>query len=255
MDTIFLTQNTEKKIVGLAVYDFQSARLAAHAGVDFLLVGDSLGMNVFGYSSTQLVTLDDMIRHTGAVMRGAPDQTVVIDLPYGSYDTAELALETARRVHRELGLSFLKIEGRPDIVKNLVEHDFQVLGHIGLKPQTAERFILTGRGDEAHLVIDEALAVESAGACGVIVECVPQSLGMRITELLKIPTIGIGAGAHTSGQILVLQDIIGMSPLKKPKFVKQYCDIKPHITDAIKHFKNDVEHGIFPGPEEVYFSD
>ncbi|MBU2524179.1 3-methyl-2-oxobutanoate hydroxymethyltransferase [Patescibacteria group bacterium] len=246
-------KENKRPIVGLAVYDYMMAKLASSIDIDFLLVGDSLAMTVLGYSHTKFVTLEDMIRHTGAVIRGNQNSIVVCDLPDGSYDDSAVALNSSNKINNELGLKNVKIEGRADIVATLVNNGFDVLGHTGLKPQSAEDFGVVGKGEiEALSVFEEAKKIESAGAYALILECVPESLGQKIAADLKIPVIGIGAGRHTDGQILVVNDILGLSDIKKPRFVRKYADLQGQVINAMRDFKNDVINGEYPSQDEIY---
>lgn len=243
----------QRKISVLTVYDYPMAQILSGAGVDILLVGDSLGMVVYGDSTTHFVTLDEMIRHTLAVMRGHSSGLVVADLPKSSYNDPEQALLSARRLMNETGVRAFKIEGRPDICHVLVTEGFEVMGHTGLKPQEAQKMKVVGRTErEAAEILDEALALEKAGCFAVVLECVPTDLAKIITEKLMVPTIGIGAGPYCDGQVLVTPDLLGLFADFKPKFVKKYADLREVIKKAAMDFKSEVESGIFPSHEESY---
>ncbi|MDP2624713.1 MAG: 3-methyl-2-oxobutanoate hydroxymethyltransferase [Candidatus Peregrinibacteria bacterium] len=242
-----------RKIVALTAYDYPMAQFLSEAGVDILLVGDSLGMVVLGYTSTHFVTMEDMIRHTQAVMRGHKSGLVVADMPIGSCDTPELAIENCKRMVEETGVSAVKIEGNPEVCRIVVEAGIEVMGHTGLKPQLAEKMRIQGKTSvEAEAILEEAMALENSGCFSVVLECVPSDLGRRITEKLSIPTIGIGAGAECDGQILVTHDMLGLFTDFKPKFVKCYANLGEDIVKAISDFKEDVDRGIFPSLDESY---
>lgn len=243
----------QRKISVLTVYDYPMSQILSEAGVDILLVGDSLGMVVYGDSTTHFVTLDEMIRHTLAVMRGHSSGLVVADLPKSFYDEPDKAFLSARRLVKETGVRAFKIEGRPDICKVLVEGGFEIMGHTGLKPQEALKMKVVGRTEEeAEAVLKEALDLEEAGCFAVVLECVPANLAKIITEKLNVPTIGIGAGPHCDGQVLVTPDLLGFFADFKPKFVKKYADLRGVIKKAAMDFKSEVESGIFPSHEESY---
>ncbi len=238
-----------RKIVALTAYDTPMAQILGEAGIDVLLVGDSLGMVVLGYESTHFVTMEDMIRHTQAVMRGHTGGLVVADLPKGSCDTEVSAVENANRMVEETGVRAVKIEGRPEMCRAVVNSGIAVMGHTGLKPQDEEKMGMRGKTDEqAEAIFEEAKALEAAGCFAVILECVPADLAKRITDALKVPTIGIGAGSECDGQILVTHDILGLFKDFTPKFVKQYADLRSVIQEAVSTFKDEVERGIFPSP-------
>lgn len=243
-----------RKLVGLTAYDAAMAFVLKDSGVDFLLVGDSLGMVVYGQASTHFVTLDDMIRHTQAVCRGYGEGGLVVtDLPIATCETPEQAVASARRVVEEAGVHAVKIEGRPEVCRAVVESGVEVMGHVGLKPQEVSSMKVQGRHvAEADAVLAEAIALQAAGCFAVVVECVPATLGQRITETLTIPTIGIGAGPHCDGQILVTQDLIGLSSGFKAKFVRRYADVGTVIQDAVRAFQQDVFRGAFPSEKESY---
>ncbi len=223
------------KIVALTCYDYLMAK-AIGDEVDILLVGDSLGMVVYGDENTKNVTIDEMIRHTQAVLRAEPEALVVADLPYGC------GLEEARK----LPCKCVKVEGQPELVRELVEDGFKVMGHAGLKPQTAENFKVQSG------VLDEALAIQEAGAFSIVLECVSAKEAAEITEALDIPTIGIGAGAGCSGQILVLQDMLGLNKGFKPKFLRTYADLDEVVRGAVRRYRDDVVEGEFPSDAESY---
>src|SRR4051794_30337754 len=224
----------------LTAYDFPTARLVAEAGVDLILVGDSLGMVVLGYDSTVPVTVDEMVHHTRAARRGAPQAFLIADLPFLSYGTAEAALANSARLMKEAGADSVKLEGGTEvvpIVEALVRAGVPVLGHVGLTPQTASAlggYRLQGKDEEtARRVLEGAQALEAAGCWGVVLELVPAPLAKLVTERIAIPTIGIGAGADCDGQVLVFHDLVGMFSTFTPTFVKRYTEAGADIRAAI----------------------
>jgi 3-methyl-2-oxobutanoate hydroxymethyltransferase len=247
------------RLVMLTAYDFPSAKLAAEAGVDVILVGDSLGMVVLGYGSTVPVTVEDILHHTRAARRGAPEAFVVADMPFLSYSTKEQALANAARFMKEAGADAVKVEGGIEtvpVVEALVAAGVPVLGHVGLTPQTASAlggFKLQGRDEaSARRILDEAAALERAGCWGLVLELVPAPLARLLTERVGIPTIGIGAGAHTDGQVLVFHDLVGLYSGFTPKFVKRYAEAGTLIREAIASYAADVRNGSFPGEEHSF---
>lgn len=253
----------KRKITALTAYDYPTAQILSEAGVDVLLVGDSLGMVVLGYPNTHFVTMEDMIRHTQAVIRGVAKAMhsglvgraplVVADMPIASCDTAEFALQNCRRMVQETGVRAVKIEGMPDICAEVVQSGIAVMGHTGLKPQTAERMRVQGKSEpEAEVIFQEALALEKAGCFAVVLECVPTDLGKRITEALTVPTIGIGAGPDCDGQILVLHDVLGLFTDFRPKFVKRYGHVREEIQKAVRLYVEEVQQGDFPSEEQSF---
>jgi 3-methyl-2-oxobutanoate hydroxymethyltransferase len=249
-----------EKFAMLTAYDSTSAAILEEAGVPILLVGDSLGMVVLGYESTVPVTLDEMIHHTKAVRRGAPHTLVVADMPFGSFQIdAPSAKANAVRLLKETGASAIKLEGGQRVtglVTDLVEMGVPVMGHLGLTPQSVNQFggfKVQGRTDEAaDRIVADTQALAEAGAFAVVLECVPSDVGRRATEAVDIPTIGIGAGDDTDGQVLVLPDMLGMTTGRLPRFVKAYADGRSMIRDAVKAFQAEVAAGEYPGPEHRY---
>jgi len=244
----------EQKITSLTAYDTLSACYADEAGILLILVGDSLAMTVLGYETTLPVTMDEMVHHTAAVSRGVQNGLVVADMPFMSYQgTTEHAMENAGRFIKEAGADAVKIEGgalRVSLVEKLVANGIPVLGHIGLTPQSVKEtggFKMQGKTDEAaRQLMDDATALEQAGAFALVLECVPAELAQKITASVKIPTIGIGAGPHCDGQILVFTDVLGMGQGHIPGFVKKFADLKPQIQQALSDYKSEVEQGDFP---------
>ena len=246
-----------KPIVALTAYDYATARLVDEAGVDMILVGDSLAMVVLGYDNTLPVTMDEMIHHTRAVRRAVKRAMVIADMPYGSYqvNTGE-GVANAARFLKEAGAEAVKIEGgasRMDLVKRLTDAEIPVVAHLGLTPQSVHRmsgYRVQGKSVAAiHHLVKDALALEAAGAFAVVLEGIPTEVAQRITAALRIPTIGIGAGASCDGQILVLHDLINMSFSPPAKFVRRYGDAAALITDAVHSFRKE-RH--FPSEEESY---
>jgi 3-methyl-2-oxobutanoate hydroxymethyltransferase len=248
------------KITCLTAYDYPTARLLDEAGVDVLLVGDSLAMVVLGYESTLPVTLEEMLHHTRAVRRGTRRALLVADMPYGSYhgDPME-AVRHAVRFVKEAGAEAVKIEGgerRMELIARIVEAEIPVMGHIGLTPQSVNAFggfRVQGKTEEAgNQLMRDARAVEAAGAFAVVLESIPRELAARITAELRIPTIGIGAGPDCDGQVLVINDLVGLSFGHQPKFVRRYAEVGEIISRAAAEYCRDVQQGRFPSDEESY---
>jgi len=248
------------KITMLTAYDASMAALFASCEVDILLVGDSLGMVMLGYDSTVPVTMADMIHHAAAVRRGAPQAFVICDMPFGSYHTGVRdAVINGLRIMKEAGSDAVKLEGGLEmcgVVKGLVEAGVPVMGHIGLTPQTASQlggYKVQGKDLEAaRRLVAEARALEEAGVFSLTIECVPAGLAEVISSVLAIPTVGIGAGVHCDGQVLVGQDLLGMFEKFQPKFVKQYANLAPQIKAAVVEFNDEVRRGSYPGAEHSF---
>ncbi|MFA9429362.1 3-methyl-2-oxobutanoate hydroxymethyltransferase [Egicoccus sp. AB-alg2] len=249
-----------EKFAMLTSYDYSSAALLDELGVPVLLVGDSLGMVVLGYDSTVPVTLDEMLHHTRAVARGAPNAIVVGDLPFGTYqDGPSQALASATRMLKEGGANAVKLEGggaMVEVTARLVAAGIPVMGHLGLTPQSVNQFggfKVQGRDDDAaRQLLEDAGALAEAGAFAIVLECVPSELGARVTAAIDVPTIGIGAGPDTDGQVLVWHDLLGLTTGRLPRFVKQYADLRSEISGAIKAFVSEVADGEYPAPEHTY---
>lgn len=250
-----------EKIVALTAYDFPTAKIIDEAGVDIILVGDSLGMVVLGYETTIPVTMDEMIHHTKAVSRAVRRALVIGDMPYFSFHLgAEETIANASRFLKEAGAKAVKIEGasrkRLKLIEAMVEAEIPVLGHVGLTPQSLYRFgqykVRGANREEAKGIVADALNLESAGVFGVILECIPQDLARMITEKLGVPTIGIGAGPHCDGQILVFHDLVGYSNGYQPKFVKKYADLQAVISQAVRRYAEEVKRGVFPDETHSY---
>ncbi|MFQ5876478.1 MAG: 3-methyl-2-oxobutanoate hydroxymethyltransferase [Acidobacteriota bacterium] len=249
-----------RRIVMLTAYDHPTARIIDAAGVDVLLVGDSVANNVLGYPSTLPVTMEEMLHHTRAVARGARRAMVVADMPYLSYQTGRRdAIRNAGRFLKEAGAAGVKIEGgrrRAGLVRALVGAEIPVMGHIGLTPQSLHLMggyrVQGKRAEEARSLVEDARALEAAGAFLLVLEGMPEPVGRAVTEAVRIPTVGIGAGRYCDGQVLVLHDLIGLSPGPSPRFARRYCDVGGSIDDAVRRFARDVRQGAFPSESEVY---
>jgi 3-methyl-2-oxobutanoate hydroxymethyltransferase len=248
-----LKRKKGERLAMLTAYDFPSARLVAEAGVDLILVGDSLGMVVLGYDSTVPVTVDDMVHHTKAVRRGSAEAFVIADMPFLSYGTPEQALASAARLMKEAGADSVKLEGGTEvvpIVQALLRAGVPVLGHVGLTPQTASAlggYKLQGKDEaQARKILEDAVALEAAGCWGVVLELVPAPLAKLITERVAIPTVGIGSGPDCDGQVLVFHDMVGIFSGFTPTFVKRYAEVGQTIRDAVARYAEEVRSGQFP---------
>jgi 3-methyl-2-oxobutanoate hydroxymethyltransferase len=250
-----------EKIVALTAYDFPVAKIVDEVGVDLILVGDSLGMVVLGYPNTIPVTMDEMIHHTKAVTRATRRALVIGDMPYFSFHlSAADSIANASRFLKEAGAKGVKIEGaskkRLHLIEAMVEAEIPVMGHVGLTPQSIHRFgqfkVRGAEAKEAKQILNDARNVERAGAFAIILECIPEDLAKTITRALGVPTIGIGAGRHCDGQILVFHDLVGLSNGYNPKFVKKYADLQTVITRAVQKYSEEVRLGIFPDEAHSY---
>ncbi|MGZ3524867.1 MAG: 3-methyl-2-oxobutanoate hydroxymethyltransferase [Thermodesulfobacteriota bacterium] len=252
-----------KKISMLTAYDYPMALLEDRAGIEVILVGDSVGMTVLGYENTLPVTMDEMIHHTKAVKKGAKYALIVGDMPFMSYNTSEKdAIFNAGRFMKEAGADAVKLEGGAavkDIVKVIVKAGIPVMGHIGLTPQTISMlggFKVQGKDAEAaQKIIDDALSLEDAGAFSVVLEAIPAPIAKRITERLAIPTIGIGAGVDCDGQVLVVHDMLGLFDRFTPKFAKRYVNLSELTIKAFESYKDEVEKGAFPTDQHSFHID
>jgi 3-methyl-2-oxobutanoate hydroxymethyltransferase len=244
------------RLTMLTAYDYTMARLLDDAGVDSLLVGDSLGMVVQGQPDSLAVTLDEMVYHTRLVARGVRRSLLVADLPFMSYQVSpRQALKSAGRLIKEGGAQAIKLEGGArsvPAIAAITAADIPLMGHIGLTPQSVRRFGGFKVQRDAQRLLDDALAVEAAGAFAVVVECVPTELAARIRAALKIPTIGIGAGPDCDGQILVTPDLLGLFDDIRPRFVKHYADLGQAVRKAVETYCREVRDGSFPGPEHSF---
>lgn len=254
-------KDRNEKIVAITAYDFPVAKIVDASGIDLILVGDSLGMVVLGYENTIPVNMEEMIHHTKPVARAAKRALVVGDMPYFSFHLSdEESVYNASLFLREAGAHAVKIEGaskrRLKLIETLIEAEIPVMGHVGLTPQSIHHFgqfkVKGKEVDEAEKIIQDALNLEKAGVFSVILECIPLELAKLITEKLKVPTIGIGAGPHCDGQILVFHDLVGFSNGYLPKFVKKYADIHALISRAVHEYIDDVKEGKFPDDYRSY---
>lgn len=249
-----------KKITMLTAYDYSMAKLIDESSVNGILVGDSLGMVCLGYENTLSVTMEDMLHHTKAVVRGSKNALVVSDMPFMSYHTSVYdAVVNAGRFIKEAGSHAVKIEGgaeMTDVVRAIVRAKIPVMGHIGLTPQSVNvfgGFKVQGKSEEAAKnLIEDALALEAAGVFAIVLECIPAKLAEIITNKLIVPTIGIGAGVSCDGQILVYQDMLGLFDNFKPKFVKTFANIGDNMKEAFKTYVEEVENGVFPAVEHTF---
>ncbi|MBF0127999.1 MAG: 3-methyl-2-oxobutanoate hydroxymethyltransferase, partial [Magnetococcales bacterium] len=246
-----------RRIVSVTAYDCTFARLFDQAGVEILLVGDSLGMVIQGHETTLPVTLDQMIYHTAAVVRGAARALVTCDMPFGvCHGPGPVVMDAAARILKESGCQAVKLEGgrrMTETIRFLTEHQVPVMAHVGLTPQSVHAFggfKVQGRGElEGERVMEDALAVERAGAFAVILEGIPSTLAQAITQRLTIPTIGIGAGPGCDGQVLVSYDLLGLFDGVQPRFVKRYLEGGTGVRESVARFAREVREGGFPGPE------
>ncbi|MFZ5641559.1 MAG: 3-methyl-2-oxobutanoate hydroxymethyltransferase [Bacillota bacterium] len=252
-----------EKITVLTAYDYSTAKLVDEAGVDVVLVGDSLGMVLLGYDSTLPVTMDDMLHHTKAVARGTRHALVVGDMPFMSYYVSvSESVRNAGRFLQEAGANAVKLEGGREIadtVKAIIAAGIPVMGHLGLTPQSVNQlggFRVQGRDEAAaRQIINNALALQDAGVFAIVLECIPAALAKMVTTRLDIPTIGIGAGAECDGQVLVFHDLVGLYSDLSPKFVKRYASLRSDIKDAIVRYRDEVKAGVFPGQEHGFEMD
>jgi 3-methyl-2-oxobutanoate hydroxymethyltransferase len=248
------------KITAVTAYDYPTARLASDAGIDLILVGDSLGMVLQGHANTLKVTLDEMIYHTSLVARAEPRSLVVSDMPYASFHVSvEKSVANACRCIKEGGAEAIKLEGgrkRFKVIAALLDAEIPVLAHLGLTPQSVHPlggFKVQGKLQEkAREIFQDALELEKLGVFAIVLESIPQELAQKISSSLSIPTIGIGAGRHCDGQVLVFPDLVGFTHLYLPKFVRQYADTHALWLEALRHYIDDVQSGDFPNEEESY---
>ena len=252
-----------EKIPMLTAYDYPTARILDEAGVPIILVGDSLGMVVLGYDSTLPVTMEDMIHHTRAVVRGSRRAHVVFDMPFMSFQSGiEDALRNAGRALKETGAQSVKLEGgvhMAETVRRIVEVGIPVMGHIGLTPQSVNQlggFRVQGKTPAAAVrLLHDARALEQAGAYGIVLETIPAPLARIITSKVSVPTIGIGAGPHCDGQVQVIHDFLGLYPDFVPRHCRQYANLAEEISRAARHYMDDVRGGAFPGAKESFAMD
>lgn len=258
--TLQKQKEQKDKIVMVTAYDYTTAKIMDESGVNTILVGDSLGMVMLGYEDTLSVTMEDMIHHSAAVARGAKSAFVVTDMPFMSYQTSVYdAVVNAGRLMKEGRANAVKLEGGMEFaphIEAIVKASIPVVAHIGLTPQSVNAFggfKVQGKDlKAAQKLIEDAKAVEAAGACMVVMECVPAKLATKITEELHIPTIGIGAGAGCDGQVLVYQDLLAMYSDMKPKFVKQFAQVGEAMREGVKAYIDETKAGTFPGEEHTF---
>ena len=243
----------------ITAYDFISAGIFEEAGAHSLLVGDSAAMVVYGYDSTIPVTIGELVPLVRAVVRGSRRPIVIADLPFGSYQSSVTqAMETAAAFMKDGGAQAVKLEGGRSMlpqVEALASAGVPVIGHLGLTPQSVHSlggYRVQGRGESGDILLQDAKALQSAGAMAIVLEAIPSHLAARVTDMLDIPTIGIGAGASTNAQVIVWQDLLGMTQNQPPKFVKQYAHLREPIRDAVANWVTEVSTGVFPGPEHTY---
>ena len=249
-----------EKIAMLTAYDFSTAKMLNEAGIDVILVGDSLGMVKLGYENTLPVTVEDIFYHCRAVKRGNSSALLVADMPFMSYEANKKdAVYNAGRMVKEGGAEAVKIEGGSeyfDTIKAIIKTKIPVMGHLGLTPQSINQlggYKVQGREEKnAERILSEALELEKAGVFAIVLECIPDQLSEQITKSLSIPTIGIGAGLSCDGQVLVTDDMLGLFSEFKPKFVKRYADLRPQIIQALKTYRSEVKESKFPAEENTY---
>jgi 3-methyl-2-oxobutanoate hydroxymethyltransferase len=249
-----------ERLVCLTAYDYPTARIVDEAGIDIILVGDSLGNVVLGYGNTVPVTLDEILIHLKAVRRGVQRALLVADMPYGSFHTgADEAVRNALRLVKEGGAEAIKLEGgrkRVELVKRMVDEEISVMGHIGLTPQSINQlgaYRVQGKTAlSARELVDDAKALEDAGVFAIVLEVVPREIAKVITESVSVPTIGIGAGVHCDIQVLVLHDMLGLSFGKQARFVRPYANLREAITEAVTKYADDVRTGTYPSHAESY---
>jgi len=252
-----------RKLAMLTAYDYTTAKLVDEAGIDAILVGDSLGMVMLGYEDTISVTMEDMIHHSAAVARGTKNALLIVDMPFMSYQTSVYdAVVNAGRLMKEGRAQAVKLEGGLEVcehIRAIVKASIPVCGHIGLTPQSVNAlggFKVQGKGEEAaQRILNEARAIEEAGAFAIVLECVPQALAQKITNSIHIPTIGIGAGAGCDGQVLVYQDMLAMYSDMAPKFAKQFAQVGTQMKEAFAAYKQEIVDGVFPAAEHTFKMD
>ncbi len=249
----FRNRKGKEEIIMLTAYDYQIARILDEEQIDIILVGDSLGMVVQGYTDTKSVTMEDMLYHTRAVARGARNTPIIGDMPLNSDNTVEDALRNAK-VFLDAGAHGVKIEGnKTDVVEALISNGIPVMGHVGLLPQTASAYKVRGKAPEEALRIhQDAVELDKVGVFSMVLESMPESLAKRITGAVGALTIGIGAGKHCDGQVLVINDMLGLDPTFSPKYVKRYANLNQVIKQAVEDFRQDVRAGKYPDDEHTY---
>lgn len=245
-----------KKFSFVTAYDYTTATIVDQSDCNIILVGDSLGMIMLGYKGTESVTMDDMVHHIRPVVKGAPNTWIIGDMPFGSYITPEIAVANAVRLIKETNCDCVKLEGGVEMlsqIKAIVGVGINVMGHIGLTPQTASSLggfkVQGGTPDSAAKLIKDAMELEKAGCFSIVLECVPSGVGKAVSEAVEIPILGIGAGPHVDCQVLVTQDLLGMYGDFKPKFVKQFAQVRQVMIEGLNEFHKETLDGTFPSPE------
>lgn len=245
-----------KKFSFVTAYDYTTATIVDESDCNIILVGDSLGMIMLGYKGTESVTMDDMVHHIRPVVKGAPNTWIIGDMPFGSYITPEIAVANAVRLIKETNCDCVKLEGGVEMlpqIKAIVGVGINVMGHIGLTPQTASSLggfkVQGGTPDSAAKLIKDAIELEKAGCFSIVLECVPSGVGKAVAEAVEIPILGIGAGPHVDCQVLVTQDLLGMYGDFKPKFVKQFARVRQVMIEGLNEFHRETLDGTFPSPE------
>ncbi|WP_018611295.1 3-methyl-2-oxobutanoate hydroxymethyltransferase [Segetibacter koreensis] len=259
-NTLQKLKTNGEKISMITAYDFSFARLFDQAGIDVILVGDSASNVMAGHESTLPITLDQMIYHAGSVIRGTERALVVVDLPFGSYQSnSEVALASAIRIMKETGAHALKLEGGEEVVesvKRIVSAGIPVMGHLGLTPQSIHKFgtyvVRAKEEAEANKLRNDSMLLQDAGCFAVVLEKIPAELAKEVSEKLNIPTIGIGAGMYCDGQVLVMHDMLGINTEFKPRFLRTYLNLAEEVTSAVKRYINDVKNKDFPSESEQY---
>ena len=249
-----------RKFSYVTAYDYTTASIVNDSEVEIILVGDSLGMIMLGYKGTESVTMDDMVHHIRPVVKGAPNTWIVGDMPFGSYNVSdEEAVRNANRLIKETNCDCIKLEGGIEMesrIRAIVKAGINVMGHIGLTPQTASSLggfkVQGGTPESAKKLIEDAITLEKAGCFSLVLECVPSVVGKAVTEAVSIPVLGIGAGPHVDSQVLVTQDMLGMYGEFKPKFVKQYAQLRNVMVEALNEFHRETIEGQFPSPEYCF---
>ncbi len=259
-NTLLRMKASGKKISMLTAYDFSFATIIDAAGVDVILVGDSASNVMAGHETTLPITLDQMIYHASSVIRGARRCLVVVDLPFGSYQSnSDIALASAIRIMKETGAHSIKLEGGEEVVesvKRIIRAGIPVMGHLGLTPQSIYKFgtytVRAKENTEAEKLREDAMRLEDAGCFAIVLEKIPAALAQEVSASLQIPTIGIGAGPHCDGQVLVMHDMLGINTEFKPRFLRQYLDLSTQITKAVQQYVADVQANDFPNEKESY---
>lgn len=259
IDNLRQAKQSGRKIKMLTAYDFTLAQLIDRSQVDIILVGDSLANVMLGLDSTKSIGMEEMLYHSKAVCRGVQRTLVVGDLPSGSYDTAVKALANARRFIEEAGCDAVKLEwfeGCQSVVRELAGAGINVMGHVGLTPQTAENFVVQGKdAHSARAILDQTCQLEACGCFAVVLECIPKELAKIISGKVSIPTIGIGAGVNCDGQVLVTHDLLGLYDRFRPKFVKRYLEAGSLFVEALNTYAREVDNGTFPSDEHSFTID